>query len=157
MMRLESSALKAGSSIPEKYTCDGLNISPPLRWSSIPDGTKALALICEDPDAPSKVWVHWVIYNIPPERNSLEEGVPAKRLLEDGIAQGQNDFHKIGYGGPCPPSGVHRYQFKLYALDTALDLKPGARKSQLLDKMSGHIIGKAELEATYQAPVSKQV
>jgi Raf kinase inhibitor-like YbhB/YbcL family protein len=156
-MFLESSAFKKHEDIPKRYTCDGLNISPPLQWSGMPVDTLSLALIMDDPDAPSKVWVHWVVYNIPADITQLEEQMPNKRLLDNGIAQGFNDFKKIGYGGPCPPSGIHHYDFKLFALDTKLTLKPGADKDRLIRAMGGHVLDKAKLTVKYQAPVSKGV
>ena len=111
-MELKSSAFEAGGMIPKKYTCDGPDVSPPLSWSDIPAKAKSLALIADDPDAPMGTWVHWVAWNIPPEARGLEEGVPKKDSLPNGMKQGTTDFRSIGYGGPCPPSGTHRYFFK---------------------------------------------
>lgn len=142
---LTSTAFKEGEMIPKKYTCDGPDISPPLEWHNVPSGAKSLALIVEDPDAPMGIWVHWVIFNIPPGSSGLPEHVSANNTLSDGAVQGRNDFRKIGYGGPCPPSGTHRYFFILYALDTALRLSPGSTKADLVGAMEGHIIGKAQL------------
>ncbi|MGM0589211.1 MAG: YbhB/YbcL family Raf kinase inhibitor-like protein [Bacteroidota bacterium] len=156
-MILESRAFNKNEQIPQTYTCDDKNISPPLLWRDVPAGTQSFALICDDPDAPNRTWVHWVIYNIPGDKRSLQENIPAKRLHDDGTAQGYNDFKKIGYGGPCPPSGTHHYDFKLFALDTKLSLKPGADKDHLLRAMGGHVLDKAKLTATYSAPVSKGV
>ncbi len=147
---LKSPVFKNGDLIPGKYTCDGMDISPPLQWESIPEETKSIAIIADDPDAPMGTWVHWVIFNIPPSENQLPEGVPAERELSNGARQGTNDFRRIGYGGPCPPGGTHRYFFKIYALDTVLDLKPGATKPQLLSAMKGHIIGQGELMGRYR-------
>jgi Raf kinase inhibitor-like YbhB/YbcL family protein len=147
---IESPAFKNGEYIPSKYTCDGEDISPALKWSNIPEGTKSLALICDDPDAPIGDWVHWVLYNIPPETRELKEHIPSDKILKDGSIHGLNDWKRYGYGGPCPPSGVHRYFFKLYALDTKLNLGPGATKKQLLDAMKGHIIAQGELMGKYQ-------
>ncbi len=144
-MYLQSSAFKQGEMIPARYTCKGEDVSPPLSWNDAPQGTKTFALIADDPDAPMGTWVHWVIYNIPASVKSLPEGVAPERKLKDGTLQGLNDFRKIGYGGPCPPSGVHRYFFKLYALDTKLDLPAGATKAELLNVMKGHILAQAEL------------
>ena len=124
-----SSAFKEGGAIPKDYTCDGKNVSPPLRWSDYPAGTKSFALICDDPDAPSRTWVHWVLYDLPSTTESLPERVSADYTLPNGAKQGTNDFGKTGYGGPCPPSGTHRYLFKVYALDTMLNLPPGASKA----------------------------
>jgi len=147
---IESPAFKNGEFIPSKYTCDGEDISPALKWSNIPEGTKSLALICDDPDAPIGDWVHWVLYNIPPQTRELKEHIPSDKILKDGSIHGLNDWKRYGYGGPCPPSGVHRYFFKLYALDTKLNLGPGATKKQLLDAMKGHIIAQGELMGKYQ-------
>ncbi len=150
MMRISSSAFKEGRKIPLKNTCDGQDVSPPLEWDNAPGGTKSLALICDDPDAPGSVWVHWVIYGIPPEMKALGESVRPLRELDSGLRQGTNSWSKIGYGGPCPPGGTHRYYFKLYALDTALNLGSGATKEQLLAAMKGHILEEARLMGTYQ-------
>ncbi len=147
---LESPAFENGGEIPEKYTCNGLDISPPLRWSGHPPETKSLVLIVEDPDAPRGIFTHWIIYNIPVEANQLEEGVePAEELLE-GMMQGVNDFGRLGYGGPCPPPGKpHRYVFKLYALDTVLELGPAASREEVLKCMDNHILAEATLIGIY--------
>ncbi|KJR42283.1 phosphatidylethanolamine-binding protein, partial [Candidatus Magnetoovum chiemensis] len=126
------------------------NISVPLTWSLLPDGTKSVAIINDDPDAPVGTWVHWVIYNIPPQITSLPEGVPLDKTLSNGAIQGKNDFNKIGYGGPCPPSGTHRYYFKIYALDAMLDLQPGATKAQLLEAMKNHTLSEGQLMGKYK-------
>lgn len=149
-IKIESPAFNYGDFIPSKYTCDGANISPPLKWSEVPEGTKSIALICDDPDAPIGDWVHWVLYNIPPEIKELKENFPSDKILKDGSIHGLNDWKKYGYGGPCPPSGIHRYYFKIFALDIKLDLAPGATKKQLLDAMRGHIIAQGELMGKYQ-------
>jgi len=149
-IKVESPAFNYGEFIPSIYTCDGVNISPPLKWSGVPDGTKSIALICDDPDAPIGDWVHWVMYNIPPEVKELKENIPSDKILKDGSIHGLNDWKKYGYGGPCPPSGVHRYYFKIFALDVKLDLAPGATKKQLLDAMRGHILAQGELMGKYQ-------
>jgi len=149
-MRISSSAFKEGQMISSKYTCDGQDISPPLEWGDAPGGTKSFALICDDPDAPRGIWVHWVVYNIPPDVNNLGENIRAERELANGIRQGSNDWPRIGYGGPCPPSGTHRYYFKLYALDAVLNLNPGATKEQLLKAMTGHILEEAHIMGKYQ-------
>lgn len=150
VFQIESSAFGDGEMLPTKYTCDGLDISPPLHWNNVPEGTKSFALICDDPDAPMMTWVHWILYNIPSEKTRLQEGIPATEILEKGIVQGRNSWNKIGYGGPCPPgSKPHRYYFRLYALDTILDVKPGAKKKHILAAMSGHIRAQAELIGTY--------
>lgn len=139
-----------GGMIPSKYTCDGQDISPPLDWKDFPDGTKSFALICDDPDASAGIWVHWVIYNIPGNSTKLDENVKREREFKDSMRQGNNDWPKIGYGGPCPPSGTHRYYFKLYALDAVLDIKPGATKAQLLKAMTGHVLAETQLMGKYK-------
>lgn len=149
-MVLRSSAFNDGDMIPRKYTCDGSNISPPLTWSGVPAGAKSIALICDDPDAPRGTFVHWVVFNIPPSSSGLREGLPNEKTLQDGSKQGLNDFRRIGYGGPCPPSGTHRYYFKLYALDVELDLDPGATKKELLNAMEGHVLAEATLMGKYR-------
>ena len=146
---IKSSAFNEGEPIPKKFTCDGEDISPELSWDGAPEGTKTFALIKDDPDAPGKTWVHWVIFNIPGSATSLPENMPTDKELSDGSRQGTNDFRKIGYGGPCPPGGTHRYYFKLYALDTELTLKPGALKQELLAAMKGHIVDEGQLMGTY--------
>jgi len=149
-MEIKSSAFGSGEMIPAKYTCDGADFSPQLEWSGSPAGTRSFALICDDPDAPMGTWVHWVIYDIPPTATMLAEGITREKDLPGGGTQGINDFRKIGYGGPCPPGGTHRYFFKLYALDTTLGLKPGITKDQLLKAMRGHILAEAQLMGTYR-------
>jgi Raf kinase inhibitor-like YbhB/YbcL family protein len=146
---LTSSAFKEGEMIPQKYTCDGSNISPPLKWDSIPAQAKSLALIADDPDAPMGTWVHWVIFNIPPGLSGLPENIPPKDSLPNGSLQGKNDFRNVGYGGPCPPGGTHRYFFKLYALDIMLELKPGCAKADLLEAIQGHIVAEGQLMGKY--------
>ncbi len=148
-MELKSSAFTAGGMIPKKYTCDGPDVSPSLSWSDVPAGAKSLALIADDPDAPMGTWVHWVAWNIPPNARGLEEGVPKQDSLPNGMKQGTTDFRSIGYGGPCPPSGTHRYFFKLYALDTSLNLPPGATKKDLEKAMQGHLLQQVELMGKY--------
>lgn len=149
-MDLTSSAFREGAPIPAVYTCEGKDVSPPLSWTALPEGAKGLALISDDPDAPMGTWVHWVAYNIPPRSAGLAEAVPAVKELPDGTRQGITDFGRIGYGGPCPPSGTHRYFFTLYALDAALSLPPGATKAALEAAMEGHILARAQLMGTYQ-------
>jgi Raf kinase inhibitor-like YbhB/YbcL family protein len=149
-MEIKSSAFGSGEMIAAKYTCDGADFSPPLEWTGSPAGTKSFALICDDPDAPMGTWVHWVIYDIPPTATMLAEGITREKDLPGGGTQGINDFRKIGYGGPCPPGGTHRYFFKLYALDTLLGLKPGITKDQLLTAMRGHILVEAQIMGTYR-------
>lgn len=149
-MELKSTAFKEGELIPVKYTCDGVDISPPLEWGSVPAETKSLALISDDPDAPVGTWVHWVYYNIPADTKSLPEKILPQAKPDTGGVQGVNDFRKIGYGGPCPPGGTHRYYFKLYALDANLDLSSGASKKDLLNAMEGHVISQAQLMGKYK-------
>lgn len=149
-MELKSQAFQAGETIPSKYTCDGQDISPPLNWSDPPTGTIGFALISDDPDAPVGTFVHWVMWNIPASTRALEEDLPKTASLSNGTKQGTTDFRRIGYGGPCPPSGTHRYFFKLYALDTTLDLPTSATKKDLVKAMQGHILGQTELMGTYR-------
>lgn len=149
-MELKSIAFDEGKPIPSKYTCDGPDLSPPLTWSGIPAGTKSLALICDDPDAPVGTWVHWVYYDIPASIGGLPEGVQPDGAPSPGGTQGKNDFRRIGYGGPCPPGGTHRYIFRLYALDTILGLAGAATKKDLLAAMEGHILNQAQLMGTYK-------
>lgn len=149
-MLIKSSVFKQKGMIPSKYTCDGSNVSPPLEWGNAPEGTKSYALICEDPDAPSGTFTHWVAYDIPADADGLPEKVTADGNILDGMGQGKNSFNQIGYGGPCPPGGTHRYYFKLYALDSNLNLKPGVTKEVLLKAMEGHILAQGELMGRYQ-------
>lgn len=149
--RIESPAFSAQGKIPPKYTCDGTDVSPPLVWKEAPEGTKSFALISDDPDAPVGNWVHWVVYDLPPGTQELQEAVPKTERLASGAKQGLTDFREVGYGGPCPqPGKPHRYFFKLYALDTALDLPPKATKADLLVAMTGHVLAQAELVGLYQ-------
>jgi Raf kinase inhibitor-like YbhB/YbcL family protein len=150
LLKISSTAFPHEGVIPRQYTCDGPNVSPPLIWAPVPEGTKSFALICDDPDAPGKTWVHWVLFGLPPTTRELPEKVPPQSTLPSGARQGTNDFKKIGYGGPCPPSGSHRYYFKLYALDTELTLDSGATKDQLLKAMEGHILAQGQLMGRYQ-------
>ncbi len=151
-MQVTSTAFQEDAAIPMQYTGDGKDLSPPLQWSGAPAGTKSFALICDDPDAPRlQPWVHWVLFNLPPDSKELEEGVPAKQVLASGAKQGGNDFGNLGYGGPAPPKGKpHRYYFKLYALDTMLELNEGATKQELEKAMKGHILAQGQLMGTYQ-------
>jgi Raf kinase inhibitor-like YbhB/YbcL family protein len=146
-IEITSSAFAAGERIPRKYTGEGEDISPPLRWSGVPASAKELALICDDPDAPRPTpWVHWVVYGIPADRTGLEEGSAG------GAKEGMNDFGNTGYGGPMPPPGhgVHHYHFKLYALDTALEASAGLTKDELEAAMNGHILAQGERLGTYE-------
>lgn len=146
VMKLKSTAFTHNSPIPAQYTCDGADISPALQWTGAPKKTKSFALIVDDPDAPVKVWVHWVLFNIPANTNNLAENLPANTF-----PQGATDFNGAQqYGGPCPPSGMHRYHFTLYALDTMLDLPAGATKRQLITAMKDHILDETTLIGTYE-------
>ena len=135
--------------IPVHYSCDGEDLSPPLDWNDPPASTQSFALIMDDPDAPGGTWVHWVVYNIPAEERNLLEKIPPEAQLSNGTMQGVNSWGKVGYGGPCPPSGTHRYFFKLYALDTTLSLDENAGKDEVLAAMEGHILAEAELMGTF--------
>ena len=150
-MQLTSTAFAEGAAISAKYTCDAKNVSPPLKWSGVPAGSKSLALIVDDPDAPSGTWVHWVLYDLPASVSELSEDIAKGQFVAGGAKQGLNDFKHLGYGGPCPPHGKpHRYFFKLYALDSLLDLKPGTTKKDLEAAMEKHILAQAQLIGTYQ-------
>jgi Raf kinase inhibitor-like YbhB/YbcL family protein len=151
---LSSTAFRDQGEIPSRYTCEGEDVSPPLSWSSPPAGTKSLALIVDDPDAPDPkaplmTWVHWVLYNLPPAAGDLDEGV-GRQALPSGAGAGTNDWKREPYGGPCPPIGRHRYFHKLYALDTMLTDLSAPTKAELEKAMEGHVIGRAELIGTYQ-------
>ena len=143
-MKLSSSAFEDDEAIPSEYTCDGADVSPPLTFSDVPENTKSFVLIVDDPDAPMGTWVHWLIWNIPANKTVFSKGENIT------FSQGRNDFGKLDYGGPCPPSGTHRYFFKLYALDTTLELNEGATKKQLESAMAGHILEEAQLMGTYK-------
>jgi Raf kinase inhibitor-like YbhB/YbcL family protein len=150
-LELTSSAFHESDFIPAKYTGDGADVSPPLKWTQPPAETKSLALICDDPDAPMGTWVHWVVYNIPPTTLEFAEAMPKDASLPDDIRQGRTDFGSTGYGGPAPPKGKpHRYYFKLYALNSTIDLKPGATKADLLKAIKGKVIAEASLMGKYQ-------
>ena len=141
-LTVTSPAFGQSGLIPSKYTCEGENINPALEIKSIPQETKSLVLIIDDPDAPGGTFDHWIVWNIPPAENIEENSIPG--------TEGMNNFGKIGYRGPCPPSGIHRYFFKIYALDSELDIKKGAKKKQVEDAMKGHIIASGELIGTYR-------
>ena len=149
-IQLTSEAFSDGTMIPKRFTCDGEDRSPPLSWSGLPTETASLALICDDPDAPVGTWDHWVLFNIPASATGLPENVSAKATLDDGSVHGNNSWGRLGYGGPCPPGGTHRYFFKLYALDIELDLKTGATKSQLVKAMEGNILDQGQLMGKYR-------
>jgi Raf kinase inhibitor-like YbhB/YbcL family protein len=143
-VQITSTAFNEGGYIPPLYTCDDQNVSPPLAWTGIPTSTISLAIIMDDPDAPAGTWVHWVLYNLPPDTTSLEQGMTGLGM------DGKNDFNRLGYGGPCPPRGSnHRYFIKIYALDVKLDLKSGATKNQLESSMRGHILAQGQLMGRY--------
>jgi len=151
--KIESSAFAPDAEIPTRYTGDDEDLSPPLAWSGLPSGTKSLVLIVDDPDAPDPaaprmVWVHWVLFNIPPSTTGLSEGV---RTLPAGTGEGLNDWKRTGYGGPAPPIGRHRYFFKLYALDEKLHLAGAPTRAQLEKAMRGHVLAEATLIGTYKA------
>jgi len=151
MFRLSASAFAEGANIPVQHTCDDANISPALTWTEPPDGTRSLALVVDDPDAPGGTWVHWVLYNLAPALRELPEAIETVLTLPSGGRQGSNDFGRIGYGGPCPPPGApHRYFLRLYALDTILGLAPGATRTALDRAMRGHVLATAELMGRYQ-------
>jgi Raf kinase inhibitor-like YbhB/YbcL family protein len=150
-MQLKTPAFRPGADIPTQFTCDGLDISPPLSWSGAPEGTRSFTLVVDDPDAPGRTWVHWVLYDLPSTERRLPEGVAPDDPLPSGARQGRNDFGRIGYGGPCPPPGPdHRYYFRLYALDKKLDLKGGRTRAQVERAMRGHILDEAELMGRYR-------
>ncbi len=151
-LKLESSAFQEGAAIPQKYTCEGKDISPPLSWAGVPEGAKSLALIVDDPDAPDPkapkmIWVHWVLFNMPVDAAGLPEGAGA---LPGGAASGLNDWKRTGYGGPCPPTGRHRYFFKLYALDAVLAGLSHPNKAAVEAAMRGHVLEQATLMGTYE-------
>ena len=148
---LSSASFAAAQLIPTRFTCEGSDASPELSWKDAPNAARSFALIADDPDAPVGTWVHWVLYNLPADAKELPEGVQKQEQLPNGALQGRNDFRKIGYGGPCPPAGkAHRYFFKLYALDSKLDLKAGASKADLEGAMKGHILGQAQIVGLYK-------
>jgi len=150
-LELSSTGFQPGAYIPKKYTGEGQDVSPPLKWSAPPEGTVAFALICDDPDAPVGTWVHWVAWGIKPDTRELAEAVPPQKELPSGMRQGTNDFRKIGYGGPMPPRGSdHRYFFRLYALDANPTLEAGASKKDLVAAMKGHILAEGELMGRYK-------
>lgn len=148
-LAVTSSAFEAGKSIPSTYTCDGADISPPLAWENAPEQAKSIVLICDDPDAPGRTWVHWVCYDMPPATNGMKENIAKADTLPAGGKQGMTDFRRVGYGGPCPPGGTHRYFFKIYALDTMLNLPAGKTKADIERAMDEHILDSGELMGTY--------
>jgi Raf kinase inhibitor-like YbhB/YbcL family protein len=147
---LFATSFNSGERIPVEHTCDGENNSPALRWAGLPEGTQSLALIFDDPDAPRGAFSHWVVYNMNPDLESLERSIPAGERLSRIGMQGRNDYGNVQYEGPCPPRGSeHRYYFRLFALDTELDLMPGATRAQVMDAMEGHILDQTELIGSY--------
>jgi Raf kinase inhibitor-like YbhB/YbcL family protein len=166
VLTVSSDAFEPGGTIPERYTCQADNVSPPLKWLGVPQETLSLALIVADPDSSPPGFVHWVVYNIPPAKGGLPEGLPPEPALLDGTLQGKNDFaqfgsgtfpggspiHQVGYDGPCPPGGEHRYVFTLYALDAVIDLSAQATASELIGAMEERILAQAELVGVYVAP-----
>ena len=150
-LQITSTAFSEGQTIPAKYSCEGSDASPPLKWTNAPANTKSFALIADDPDAPAGTWVHWVLYDLPPNTTGLPEDVAKTQFIAGNAKQGLNSWPRLGYGGPCPPPGKpHRYFFKLYALDTMLDLKPGATKKEVEAAMKGHVLAEGQLMGTYQ-------
>ncbi len=150
-MQLTSTAFTEGGQIPIKHTCDDQDVSPPLKWSGVPVSARSLVLIADDPDAPVGTWTHWVLFDLPPAVTELAESQPATQYLPNQAKQGLNDFRRLGYGGPCPPPGKpHRYFFKVYALDTLLELKPGASKKDVEHAMEKHILAQGQLMGTYK-------
>ena len=150
-IKMTSSAFTEGARIPTKYTCDGGDASPPLKWTGVPQDAKSIALIADDPDAPGGTWVHWVLYGLPPDTAELPEGLPKTDELPSGARHGVTDFGRNEYGGPCPPPGhgAHRYYFKVYALDTEIGLKAGSTKQDVLKAMKGNILAEGQLMGTY--------
>jgi Raf kinase inhibitor-like YbhB/YbcL family protein len=152
-LQLTTPAFEPGADIPVQYTCDGADMSPALDWNAPPEGTRSLALIAVDPDAPVRTWAHWVLYDLPPTERELPAGVPSDGTLPSGARQGRNDFGRTGYGGPCPPPGPgHRYYFRLYALDKILGLRPGLTQAQVERSMRGHVLAHAEVMGRYHRP-----
>jgi len=150
-MEISSPSFRDGESLPLDITCGGPGLSPKLDWKGIPETTKSLAVVCDDPDAPRGTWTHWVIYSLPPSGSGLESGLPPAATLPGGVLQGTNDYGKVGYDGPCPPPGKpHRYYYRLYALDILLELPSGARRAELQTAMRGHILAEASLMGTFR-------
>jgi Raf kinase inhibitor-like YbhB/YbcL family protein len=152
MIKVTSPAFDEGQHIPAKYTCEGEDVSPPLRWGNVPTDTRNIAIICDDPDAPGGTFTHWVLYGLPGTARELPEGIATQETLSFGSKQGASDFPgRVGYGGPCPPAGkTHHYYFHVYALDAALTLRPGATKEDLLSAMTGHVLAEGQLMGTYK-------
>ena len=145
-LKVTSPSFKEGEMIPGKFTCDGENISPEIRWKDFPEGTKSFALICDDPDAPSGDFVHWVVYNVPSKIDGFGENAEIREIADLGMT----DYGRVGYGGPCPPSGTHHYHFKVYALDKMIETEKDLDKYDLLDRMEGHVLAKGEIVGLYK-------
>src|SRR5574337_341540 len=149
--RIESTSFKGGAFIPARFSCQGENISPPLKWTNAPTGARSFALIVDDPDAPGGIWTHWVVFNLPGQTRALDESVPKRDELPNGGLQGLTSFGSVGYGGPCPPPGkAHHYIFRLYALDAMLSLQPGASREDVLAALKGHALGQAQLTGLFK-------
>lgn len=146
---ITSTSFKHGEKIPVKYTCDGEDVSPEFEWSNVPEGARSFTLIADDPDAPIGTWIHWVLYNVSVGTRSISEATPAEANLPDGSRHGKNSWGRLGYGGPCPPSGTHRYFFRLYALDNVFELRGGASEADVQKAMKGHILAETELMGLY--------
>ena len=155
-LEVASSAFKEGEMIPKRYSAYGDNISPDIRWSKPPIGTKYMAIICEDPDAPIGIWTHWVAFNIPGKSQGLPENIPPHEALDDGTIQGMNDSRRIGYDGPRPPFGNHRYYFKVYALDSRLNLGARVTRDELLNAMEGNILAEGSLMGRYEKSIFRR-
>ena len=150
-LELKSSCFRENGLIAKHYTCDGDDVSIPLHWNDPPAGTRSFTLMVEDPDAPSGLWVHWLLYDLPPDVRRLEEGIPTDPILENGAKQGINDFREVGYRGPCPPRGpAHRYMFKIHAVDVVTQLKPKATRQQLLQAIENHVLAQSTLTGLYK-------
>lgn len=147
--KITSPEFRDGQPLPRRFTCDGMDISPPLNWEDAPAGTISFTLVVNDPDAPTGDWVHWLLFNIPAETHQLAEGIPAEKFLPDGALQGRNSWHQVRYGGPCPPSGIHHYYFKLYALDCKLKIEGGVERQEIIYGMQGHILAQTQLMGIY--------
>lgn len=148
VIKVTSEVFEEGDPIPDRYACKGVNISPPLKWEKVEDAVE-YAIICQDPDAPSGIWTHWLIFNIPSDTTSLSEWIMERENLDNGAKQGFNDFGTIGYRGPCPPGGTHRYYYVVYALDTKIQLPARISRDDLLNAMKGHVVDKGELMGRY--------
>ncbi|MDP4199423.1 MAG: YbhB/YbcL family Raf kinase inhibitor-like protein [Bacteroidota bacterium] len=150
-MTMTSNAFKNDESIPQRYSCQGDNLSPALSWGNTPNGTNSYALVCEDPDAPHGTFIHWVVYNIPAGEHGLGENIPKKNVLPNGTRQGKNGAGQTGYSGPCPPAGkAHRYYFRLYALDSHINIAGDVTRDKLMSAIEGHVLGEGEIMGTYQ-------